>query len=1213
MRSGSASWTPDSPRTGRSWPGAKKGARVRAGAKAGAKTRVRVEERNVPKHDVEPLRLDFVADETRSGFRLHRLEVFNWGTFDGRVWTLALDGRNHLLTGDIGSGKSTLVDAVTTLLVPAHRAAYNRAAGAGSRERTLRSYVLGHYKSERSDLSASVRPVALRDRNHYSVVLGVFRNEGYDQTVTLAQVFWVADTQGQPERFFAAAEGDLSIAGEFARFGPDVNQLRKRLRGAGVEVFRTFPPYGAWFRRRFGIENEQALDLFHQTVSMKSVGNLTEFVRGHMLEPFDVAPRIAALIEHFDDLSRAHEAVLRARHQIEHLAPLVADCDNHASLGAEIEELRQCREALRPFFAALKRDLLDERIARLAEDWSRQDAQIERSTERRDRERRDVDEIRRAIAENGGDRLERLAAEIRRIEGKRKARERKAGRYAELVRGVDEAPAADDTAFLDQRARLAEQAEALRTDEARLQNDLTELGVDLRQGKQEHDALIVEIESLKSRRSNIPADQIAMRAALCRALGLDEAGMPFAGELIQVREEERDWEGAAERLLRGFGLSLLVPDAAYARVAGWVDAKHLGGRLVYFRVRAPGRRERPELHRDSLVRKLSVKPDSEFYDWLEHELARRFDVACCATAEQFRREARAITRAGQIKAPGERHEKDDRHRIDDRGRYVLGWTNAAKIAALESDARRVEARLGELGTRIGALLEEQRGVRERLDTLSKLAEYTDFREIDWASLAAEIARLDDERRRLESASDLLRQLNAQLTEARKALEATEEALQAHRERRAKTEQRQSDAMALCTETEAVLDGVDLTALDPRFARLAELRDEALGRHQLTIESCDNREQDFRQWLQARIDAGDQRLGRLRDRIIRAMMAFKERFPLETAEFDANVEAGFEYRAMLDRLKADDLPRFEARFKELLNENTIREVANFQSQLARERETIKDRIARINESLGQIDYNPGRYIRLEALPAPDADIRDFQAELRACTEGALTGSEDAPVLRGQVPPGEGHRRAAARARGHGGAGPPLDRPGHRRAQLVRVRGERALARRRQRLRALLGLGRQIRRAEGEARLHDPRREPRLPVRPGGGHRALAHVPLRGHRRSLRARLGRVDAIRSTPVLEAQPPAPDRDPAPEDPRHRAVRRERRLRPHRGTTGSPGSATCPSRSTARRRRGSRGDGPGRLDHPGGPPAAGPAALGARGRPRGPGGGRDACFQGA
>jgi uncharacterized protein YPO0396 len=98
--------------------------------------------------------------------------------------------------------------------------------------------------------------------------------------------------------------------------------------------------------------------------------------------------------------------------------------------------------------------------------------------------------------------------------------------------------------------------------------------------------------------------------------------------------------------------------------------------------------------------------------------------------------------------------------------------------------------------------------------------------------------------------------------------------------------------------------------------------------------------------------------------------------------------------MLEALEADDLPRFEARFKELLNENTIREVANFQSQLARERETIKERIARINDSLAQIDYARGRYILLEARLNADNEIRDFQSELRACTEGALTGAGDA---------------------------------------------------------------------------------------------------------------------------------------------------------------------------------------------------------------------------
>jgi uncharacterized protein YPO0396 len=84
------------------------------------------------------------------GFRLQRLEVLNWGTFDARVWAFTPCGGTSLLTGDIGSGKSTLVDAITTLLLPAHRVAYNKAAGAAVRERDLRSYVLGHYKSERN-------------------------------------------------------------------------------------------------------------------------------------------------------------------------------------------------------------------------------------------------------------------------------------------------------------------------------------------------------------------------------------------------------------------------------------------------------------------------------------------------------------------------------------------------------------------------------------------------------------------------------------------------------------------------------------------------------------------------------------------------------------------------------------------------------------------------------------------------------------------------------------------------------------------------------------------------------------------------------------------------------------------------------------------------------------------------------------------------------
>ncbi|WP_118179096.1 ATP-binding protein [Paraburkholderia phosphatilytica] len=935
------------------------------------------------------LELDFLADDTLSGFRLTRLEVFNWGTFDGRVWTLQLDGKNGLLTGDIGSGKSTLVDAITTLMVPSQRIAYNKAAGADSKERTLRSYVLGHYKSERNEVTGTARPVSLRDRNSYSVILGVFHNAGYDQTISLAQVFWMKEAQSQPERFYVGAERNLSIATDFVHFGSDIAQLRKKLRSLGAQIEDTFPRYGAWFRRRFGIDNEQALELFHQTVSMKSVGNLTDFVRSHMLEPFDVAPRIAALISHFDDLNRAHEAVLKAKRQVELLRPLVADCDQHGALAVELEASRVCRDALKPYFAELKLGLLDRRLQLLAEDHARLCAQRERRIEQCDQDRTQADRLKRAIAEQGGDRLEQLAAAIRDEERERNRRQQRAERHAQLLAEVGETAIADEPDFIAQRQQVTDLREGVSQREADLQNQITEWGVSLREGKREHDVLGEEVASLKARRSNIPKEQIAMRAALCAALGLDEDSMPFAGELIQVREEAREWEGAIERVLHNFGLSLLVPDAHYSDVAAWVDRTHLAGRLVYFRVRATRDQDIAELHRDSLVRNVAIKPDSPFYGWLERALARRFDYACCATQEQFRRESRALTRTGQVKASGERHEKDDRHRLDDRSRYVLGWSNAAKIAAMEGQLRALEMRLGGIASQIAKAQGDQTKLRRQLEVLAALNEFNDFRELDWQSCSATIARLQDEKARLEAASNALLELAAQLDSVQAALKESEKALSDVNRELGGIDARREAAEALREQTAAWLAGI---APDTR-ERLDVLRAQILGEHQLSVESCDNRERELRDALQAHMDAEAKRLDRLTERIIKSMSTFKDTYKLDTADFDASLEATFEYRELLARLNTDDLPRFEARFKELLNVNTINEIANFNGQLARERETIKERIARINESLAQIDYDPGRYIVLESQASPDADIRDFQAELRACTEGMLTGSDD----------------------------------------------------------------------------------------------------------------------------------------------------------------------------------------------------------------------------
>jgi len=938
------------------------------------------------------LNLEFVQDDALTGFRLKRLEVFNWGTFDKKVWSFHLEGKNALLTGDIGSGKSTLVDAVTTLLVPAHRIAYNKAAGATAKERDLRSYVLGHYKSEQSESVGTAKPVALRGHGSYSVILGEFYNEGYDQTVTLAQVFWFRQTQGQPERFFAVADGSLSIQQDFGSFGSDMAVLRKRLKQQGIQVFDAFPAYGAFFRRRFGIENDQALELFHQTVSMKSIGNLTDFVRGHMLEPFDVQSRIDALISHFDDLDRAHKAVLTAKKQVSLLTPLVEHCHKYAALDHEKSRLDNCRKALQVYFSRLKSTLLAERIAKLDAELERLQQRVLQLTEKVQHGQRQERELERAIGDQGGDRIAMLDQKIKETEAEKQRCLQRSNYYDDLIAQLDLPAVKDVDMFLQHRDSCLKMQNALQDEEAQTQNSMNELGADLAAGKRACEDQQRELDSLKRRKSNVPEQQISIRQRLCADLQMDEDVMPFAGELIQVRENERDWQGAAERLLHGFALSMLVSDRHYTQVVEWVNEHHLNGRLVFFRVREHAQTHAPQ-HAASLAHKLEVKPDSEFYHWLQQELALRFDYVCCTEMAAFRRESRAVSMTGQIKAKGGRHEKDDRHRLDDKRRFVLGWSNKEKIAALEIEAKLAQEALADIGQQIVVLQKRLKFNKQQLSYLDKLEAFIDFQDIDWRPLAAEITDLNQEKQALEAASDQLKILTEQRNKILLSLEKDEQALIKRRDECSKTEQKSDDAkLAYAALQEVLVQESD--TLEAQQQALDELANDVLGddiKH--SVESCASHEKSMRDTLHQRIQNLDGKLGRLRDRIIKAMTDFHQAYPLVTQEMDVDLRAAHEYEKLLDTLNSDGLPQFEARFKALLNENTIREIANFQSQLLRERETIKERIDRINESLVQIDYVEGRYITLLAQPAVDAEIQGFQQDMKACTEGSVTGSEN----------------------------------------------------------------------------------------------------------------------------------------------------------------------------------------------------------------------------
>lgn len=939
--------------------------------------------------------LDFAPNDAQAGFRLQRFEVYNWGTFHEQVWTLTPDGENTLLTGDIGSGKSTLVDALTTLLVPAQRITYNKAAGADTRERNLRSYVLGHYKSERSEEGLSAKAVALRDpKTCYSVILGYFFNEGYSQHVTLAQVFSIRATQNQPDRFYIVADQPLSIANDFANFGNDINNLRKKLRDQSqLELHDTFPPYGAAFRRRFGLETEQALELFNQTVSLKSVGNLTDFVRNHMLEAFPIETRIKALIEHFEDLDRAHLSVIKAKDQISALKPLIKDANVYLEISNRIENLNGCNQALQPWFAHLKQELLKQKLRILNDEQHRVAAQIEQYSVQLLSLRDNRDGIKQAILENGGDRLERLKKDIEQFEQQHKERHQKAQNYNALAKQVELPNVTNENVFQDNRQKVEQTLNANENKDVEIQNQLTETTVIFHGQKEQHKEWTAELTSLRKRHSNLPNHILLLRNRLCEALHLSPDDLPYAAELIQVRNQESDWEGVIERLLHSFGLSLLVPEKHYTAVAKWVDHTHLRGRLVYYRVPQPNHSKLPALHPHSLCHKLNIQPESVFYPWLEQELARRFDYACCTNLETFRREQKAITKSGQIKTGGGRHEKDDRYDIHDRTRFVLGWSNEAKIAALEKQAQSFEIQIQSTAQKISNLQAEQKHLRHQSDKLKELAYYKTYNELNWQILTVQIQKTIEECNALEKTSNTLQTLQAQLQETEQEINTIDEARDTARQKQGTLQSKTEDTQNAMSDAHGLLKSTPQDVKDTYFLQLDTLFKEQFKEYPSTVASCDKSQANLSKWIATQHETESKKILRYRDRILEAMHSYKTKWPTETSEADVSIESVPEYQTMLNQLQGDDLPRFESRFKALLNENTIREVAGFQAQLNKERQDIRERIETINKSLHEIDYNPNRYIKLLAESAQDIEIRQFQQDLRTCTEGTLTGSEE----------------------------------------------------------------------------------------------------------------------------------------------------------------------------------------------------------------------------
>jgi uncharacterized protein YPO0396 len=387
-----------------------------------------------------------------------------------------------------------------------------------------------------------------------------------------------------------------------------------------------------------------------------------------------------------------------------------------------------------------------------------------------------------------------------------------------------------------------------------------------------------------------------------------------------------------------------------------------------------------------LIDCVEIKSQPLFETWLIGELERRASHVCVDSTSEFHQLTRAVTRAGQIKDK-DRHEKGDRRRIDDRRSYVLGWNNQQKIDALLEEKHAVQTRLNAHTDQVTELRSQARVLAERLGALNALEEYRNQTDLDWQQTVRDIRDRTDQVLAIQRSSDLLAALTKQRDSIRSEIASLEERLRDAQRDRGRMEAERETAQARLTKAHHVLnDDLAMSRDEPWFGAIeARLKDTLDGLNPAQLDRAEA--QVVADWT-GRIERQTARQQACAQRIVKQMADFRSTYPAETAELDNSVGSGSEYEQLHDSIASDDLPRFEREFKESLNQNTVRDIAAFFAQLNKQEKLITEHVEMINDSLTSIDYNPERYIRLVPDRSPSMDIREFIADLRACTDNVV---------------------------------------------------------------------------------------------------------------------------------------------------------------------------------------------------------------------------------
>lgn len=950
----------------------------------------------------------FDTETPESGFRLTVLELFNWGTFDKKVCRIYPGGKSSLLTGSNGSGKTTIADAVLTLLVPPGKRHYNQSSGTDKkRDRTEETYVKGAFKTTQSEGELSAKTQYLRTVHDFSVILGVFFNQDMNETLTLAQVRWFSG--GQLKQLYMTSPDALNVQEHFNPLDPDGKWKKRLAESCRAEFFNSFQQYSLRFAKVFGLKSHKALNLFSQTVGIKVLGNLNEFIRSHMLEEPNIEQDFAKLRENYHNLLFSHKAIEKAKAQLDLLKPVMEGGERFEKASGELNALESAKEAVPAFFAERKKELLSAAIEENNETLRHVTEDIETAEKTLSDLDREKEELIVAISKDKvSEEIGHIERDIEILNKDKDARQNHAAAYNRIAQGLDLPQDPDESLFRQtaaeisrQKSRYEGQAESLMSEWGSLQNKLKEV-------EKEFDEVRRELESLMNRKSNIPRKNLDVRKRITQALNIAETEIPFVGELVRVKETELIWESAIERLMRPFGLNLLVPETYYRQFNQHVNHVNLYARIVYHKV---SERIAPELFPasdpDSLISKLEIKSDTVFRDWIEGYIRKVYNYICAQDLKDFERLDKSITPSGLIKN-FERHEKDDRPGVTDKANYVFGWDNAEKIRCIQKQAAALDSQRQEAKKFIRENTEKRHGLERKKQDLAELSRYDRFSMLDWKSLVKDIEALKSRKQKLLESADKLRTLKDQLSELRKTMTekkkekdelSRSQALIEENIRQHKGEYKEnSELLEACSHADLEIPFASVVSYVSRRGKPVRL--ETIRRIRDAVSSDIDRDITYQRDETSRIER----------QIIRNMGIFKEgnedireKYPdwtADTVNLEPDVSYLNEYRAIYDRIRAEDLPKYKQRFKQYMNKQMAYDVINFREMFHRRIREIRESIREINQSLKEIDYNtnPGTYIMLTEKNENDIRIRDFKEKLeKAIPDVAKLAREDEQEL------------------------------------------------------------------------------------------------------------------------------------------------------------------------------------------------------------------------